>query len=119
MGEFLTTVFSLPTAFYTVLLGVVIGYWLLSALGLVGGEMIDGWIGGDGHGHGGHGLGDHTLADGAYHHQQGLFDSYVCAVSVVNFLAASLAQLQRTPTHARLQRIERLHVALDDLEPQM
>ncbi|WP_363799443.1 hypothetical protein ABU614_04555 [Lysobacter firmicutimachus] len=74
MGEFLTTVFSLPTAFYTVLLGVVIGYWLLSALGLVGGEMIDGWIGGDGHGHGGHGLGDHTLADGAHHHQQGLFD---------------------------------------------
>lgn len=52
-------------------------------------------------------------------HQQGLFDSYVCAVSVVNFLAASLAQMQRTPTHARLQRIERLHVALDDLEPQM
>ncbi|MBX9401323.1 hypothetical protein K4L06_08345 [Lysobacter sp. BMK333-48F3] len=74
MGEFLTTIFSLPTAFYTVLLGVVIGYWLLSALGLVGGEMIDGWIGGDGHGHGGPGLGDHTLADGAHHHQQGLFD---------------------------------------------
>lgn len=51
--------------------------------------------------------------------QQGLFDSYVCAVSVVNFLAASLAQLQRTHTHPRLERIERLHVVLDDLEPQV
>ena len=38
---------------------------------------------------------------------------------VLVVLAASLAQMQRTPTHARLQRIERLHVALDDLEPQM
>lgn len=72
MMEFLSTVFTLPTAFYTVLLGVVICYWLLSALGLVGGEMIDGWIGGDLHGHG-HGIGDHTLADGAHHHN-GVFD---------------------------------------------
>ncbi|MGH8083407.1 MAG: hypothetical protein ACREP7_22710 [Lysobacter sp.] len=78
MIEFFSTIFTLPTAFYTVLLGVVICYWLLSALGLVGGEMIDGWIGGDVHGHG-HGLGDHTLTDGAHHHaqgshQQGVFD---------------------------------------------
>lgn len=52
-------------------------------------------------------------------HQQGLFDSYACAVSVVNFLAGALAQLQRNSTHTRLERIERLHVALDDLEPQV
>lgn len=75
MLEFFSTIFTLPTAFYTVLFGVVICYWLLSALGLVGGEMIDGWIGGDLHGHGhGHGLGDHTLADGAHQHHEGVFD---------------------------------------------
>ncbi|MDD2547785.1 MAG: diaminopropionate ammonia-lyase [Burkholderiaceae bacterium] len=49
-------------------------------------------------------------------HPQGLFDSYVCAMSVVNFLAAALAQRQRHSTHQRLERIERLHVALNDLE---
>ena len=70
MGDFFSTILTLPTAFYTVLLGVVVGYWLLSAVGLAGGEMIDGWIGGDGHGHGAHGLGDHTLVDGAQHPQQ-------------------------------------------------
>ncbi|ROU08860.1 hypothetical protein [Lysobacter enzymogenes] len=74
MGEFFSTILTLPTAFYTVLLGVVVGYWLLSALGLAGGEMIDGWIGGDGHGHGAHGFGDHTLVDGAHHPQHGVFD---------------------------------------------
>ena len=52
-------------------------------------------------------------------HPQGLFDSYVCAVSVVNFLATALAQQQRTATHERLERIERLHIALNDLEPQL
>ena len=51
--------------------------------------------------------------------QQGLFDSYVCGVSVVNFLAATLAQQLRASTQGRLERIERLHVALDDLEPQL
>ena len=50
---------------------------------------------------------------------QGLFDSYVCGVSVVNFLAATLAQQLRAVTQDRLERIERLHVALDDLEPQL
>ena len=50
---------------------------------------------------------------------QGLFDSYVCAVSLVNFLASALAQQQRASTQQRLERIERLHVALDDLEPQL
>lgn len=51
--------------------------------------------------------------------QQGLFDSYVCAVSIVNFLAAAVAQQLRTATHDRLERIERLHLALNDLDPQL
>lgn len=51
--------------------------------------------------------------------QQGLFDAYVCGVSVVNFLAGTLAQQLRGATHARLERIEHLHVALNDLEPQL
>lgn len=51
--------------------------------------------------------------------QQGLFDSYVCAVSVVNFLAGTLAQQQRAAAHDRLERIERLHITLNDLEPQL
>lgn len=50
---------------------------------------------------------------------QGLFDSYVCGVSVVNFLAATLAQQLRASTQDQLERIERLHVALNDLEPQL
>ncbi|WP_287914337.1 MurR/RpiR family transcriptional regulator [Comamonas sp.] len=50
---------------------------------------------------------------------QGLFDSYVCAMSVVNFLAATLAQQLRAGAHSRLERIERLHVALKDLEHQL
>lgn len=85
MIEFLQIVFSFPTAFYSVLLGVVIGYWLLSALGLVGMDVADGLFGhghghfgGDGHVHGhgpghGHTLGDQSLADGAHHHQS-VFD---------------------------------------------
>ena len=51
--------------------------------------------------------------------QQGLFDSYVCGVSLVNFLAATLAQQLRNATQERLARIERLHAALNDLEPQL
>ena len=50
---------------------------------------------------------------------QGLFDSYVCGVSLVNFLAATLAQQLRSATQERLAHIERLHVALNDLEPQL
>ncbi|MGO1003348.1 hypothetical protein [Lysobacter sp. CA196] len=81
MIEFLQIVFSFPTAFYSVLLGVVVGYWLLSALGLVGMDVADGLFGhghfgGDAHGHGpahGHTLGDQSLADGAHHHQS-VFD---------------------------------------------
>lgn len=48
-----------------------------------------------------------------------LFDSYVCAVSLMNFLAGAFAAQSKTGTHARLQRIERLHVVLGDLEPQL
>jgi hypothetical protein len=86
MIEFLQIVFAFPTAFYTVLLGVVIGYWLLSALGLVGMDAADGLFGG-GHGHGhfggdghglghghGHGLGHghgHALGDVAHGHGHG------------------------------------------------
>ena len=50
---------------------------------------------------------------------EGLFDSYVCGVSLVNFLAGAFAAQSKTGTHARLQRIERLHVVLDDLAPQL
>lgn len=51
--------------------------------------------------------------------QQGLFDSYACAVSLINFLGATLAQQLRHSTHERLSRIEQLHVALNDLDPQL
>lgn len=51
--------------------------------------------------------------------QQGLFDSYACAVSLINFLGATLAQQLRHSTHERLSRIEHLHVALNDLDPQL
>lgn len=50
---------------------------------------------------------------------QGLFDSYVCGVSLVNFLASALAANQRLGSAARLERIEQLHVVLDDLIPQL
>lgn len=49
----------------------------------------------------------------------GLFDSYVCAISLINFLAAAFATQAKTGTRARLQRIEQLHAVLDDLEPQL
>ncbi|QNP58563.1 MurR/RpiR family transcriptional regulator [Paenacidovorax monticola] len=49
----------------------------------------------------------------------GLFDSYVCAMSLVNFFASALASHSRASTRARLESIERLHLALGDLEPQI
>ena len=49
----------------------------------------------------------------------GLFDSYVCAISLMNFLAGAFAAHSKTGTQARLQRIEQLHVVLGDLEPQL
>lgn len=71
MLEFLQVTLSFPTVVYSVLLGATICYWLLSALGLVGMDMLDGHFGGDGHGHGhGGGLGDgaHVLGDGSHGH---------------------------------------------------
>lgn len=69
MLEFLQVTLSFPTVVYSVLLGATICYWLLSALGLVGMDMLDGHFGGDGHAHGG-GLGDgaHVLGDGSHGH---------------------------------------------------
>jgi len=45
-----------------------------------------------------------------------VFDSYVTAVSLMNFLATSMAARTRKQTRARMSRIERLHAALSDLE---
>lgn len=48
-------------------------------------------------------------------HQQQVFDSYVAAVSLVNYLATALAAQSRKQTRARMARIEDLHVLLNDL----
>jgi DNA-binding MurR/RpiR family transcriptional regulator len=45
-----------------------------------------------------------------------LFDSYVAPISLVNFLAGELAARSEAATRKRLERIEALHLALDDLE---
>ncbi|MFZ5636171.1 MAG: hypothetical protein ACOY82_06240 [Pseudomonadota bacterium] len=74
MELFLSIVTSFPTVVYTVLLLVVLVHWLLSALGIlevdtVDGLMPDGFGGhGLGHGHdlGGHAIGGHDI--GAHHH---------------------------------------------------
>lgn len=41
MNEFLLTIFSFPTVLFTILLGVVVLYWLSAALGLVDIEVLD------------------------------------------------------------------------------
>lgn len=41
MNEFLLTIFSFPTAIYTVLLGVAVLYWLCAAVGLLELEVLD------------------------------------------------------------------------------
>lgn len=46
-----------------------------------------------------------------------VFDSYVGATSLVNFLATQLAQHGGRTTRARLARIEQAHALLSDLEP--
>ena len=46
----------------------------------------------------------------------GLFDSYVCSMSLMNFLAAALVDQGQRAAHARLERIEHLHQVLGDLE---
>ncbi|MET1116690.1 MAG: MurR/RpiR family transcriptional regulator [Comamonas sp.] len=45
-----------------------------------------------------------------------LFDTYVCGISLVNFLATALAARLRASAQARLTRIEQLHAALGDLQ---
>lgn len=45
-----------------------------------------------------------------------LFDTYVCGISLVNFLATGLAARLRASAQARLTRIEHLHAALGDLQ---
>lgn len=45
-----------------------------------------------------------------------VFDSYVTAVSLLNFLATAMAARTPKQTRDRLSRIERLHTALGDLE---
>ncbi|WER50570.1 MurR/RpiR family transcriptional regulator [Cupriavidus sp. WKF15] len=50
------------------------------------------------------------------HHGDQIFDSYVAAVSLVNYLATAMAGRARTPSRARMARIERAHELLDDLD---
>ncbi|CAN5456286.1 MurR/RpiR family transcriptional regulator [soil metagenome] len=45
-----------------------------------------------------------------------VFDSYVTAVSLMNYLATSMAARTRKQARARMSRIESLHAALGDLE---
>lgn len=45
-----------------------------------------------------------------------LFDTYVCGISLVNFLATALAARLRASAQARLMRIEHLHATLGDLQ---
>lgn len=82
MIEFLEIVTSFPTVVYTVLLLVVMAHWLLSALGIIEIDTIDGLMpdGFGGHHVGGHDLGGHSLGGhghaidahhGAHHHEGG------------------------------------------------
>lgn len=65
MIEFLKIVTSFPTVVYSVLLVVVVVHWLLSALGILEVDTVDGLMpdgfGGHGHGIGGHDLGGHHI----------------------------------------------------------
>lgn len=45
-----------------------------------------------------------------------IFDSYVSAMSIVNYLATELVTDARTTSRKRMQRIERIHTLLDDLD---
>jgi hypothetical protein len=76
MEVFLEIVTSFPTAVYSVLLLVVTVHWLLSALGIIEVDSVDGLMpdgfGGHGHAVGGHDIGVHHSVDaghaGAHHH---------------------------------------------------
>lgn len=48
------------------------------------------------------------------HQDEQMFDSYVGAISLVNFLATATTARVRKPARARMQRIEELHRALGD-----
>jgi len=53
----------------------------------------------------------HCLTDGA-----SIFDSYVAAVSMINFIGASVAKLLGKASRARLEAIEAIHTALGDIQ---
>ena len=50
------------------------------------------------------------------HHDVQMFDSYVSAISLVNYLATAVAAKTRKHTRVRMAKIESLHDALGDLE---
>jgi DNA-binding MurR/RpiR family transcriptional regulator len=45
-----------------------------------------------------------------------IFDSYVSAMSIVNYLGTELVTHARTSSRKRMQRMERIHALLDDLD---
>ena len=49
-------------------------------------------------------------------HGTAIFDSYVAAMSVVNYLGTELVTHARSTSRKRMQRIERVHELLDDLD---
>ncbi|HBL31463.1 MAG TPA: hypothetical protein DD490_31955, partial [Acidobacteria bacterium] len=64
MSEFLNAILAFPTVIYTILLGVVVGYWLFVLLGALDINLLgDADLDGGGHGHG-DGVGHHHGADG-------------------------------------------------------
>ncbi len=58
-----------------------------------------------------------TLALRCHSRGSAMFDSYVAAISVLNFLCSALASRLGPRAHERLSRIERLHRLLEDIEP--
>lgn len=48
--------------------------------------------------------------------EEGVFDSYVCAISLINYLASAVAAKNKAQTRKRLSRIEQMHAALEDLD---
>lgn len=78
MTEFLNAILAYPTVVYTILLGVVVVYWLFVLLGALDINLL-GDADLDGHGHtdldvGGHGHGGHL--DGHGHHLDGHVDGH-------------------------------------------
>ena len=50
-------------------------------------------------------------------HFDQIFDAYVAPISLMNFIACEVATRADAATRKRLARIEALHEALDDLDP--